>query len=192
MARPREFDEEQVLDDALAAFWSRGYEATSITDLMEATGLTKGSLYKAFGDKHALFLVALDRYLANGRGWVGDVLDSSASGRAGLEGWLARVVEMATDGNERGCFAVNCTVELAPHDQEVRARLDANQRRLLSRYRLALERGVREGEFRADLHVPSAAQLIGTVIGGLQVAGKAGLSKRDARRQVRTLLDSFA
>ena len=64
MARPREFDIDHVLNAAMHAFWQRGYEATSLADLMEATGLQKGSLYKAFGDKHSLFMQALNRYLA--------------------------------------------------------------------------------------------------------------------------------
>lgn len=191
MARPREFDEEQVLDAALGAFWSRGYEATSITDLMDATGLTKGSLYKAFGDKRALFLRALDRYLQGGQQLVHDQF-APRSGRSALEEWLKRVVELATDPCERGCFSVNCTVELAPHDPEVRARLDAHESSLLKRYRDAISQGVEAGEFRQDVDARSAAQLIATVIRGLQVSGKAGLSRRDAQRQVRALLDGFA
>ena len=66
MARPREFDESEVLDAAIAAFWRGGYAATSISDLQAATGLSRGSLYKAFGYKHGLFLAALDRYLRHG------------------------------------------------------------------------------------------------------------------------------
>ena len=63
MARPREFDMDQALDAAMSTFWAQGYEATSMTDLVEATGLQKGSLYKAFDDKHDLFMKSLSRYL---------------------------------------------------------------------------------------------------------------------------------
>ena len=63
VGRPRQFDVDQTLDAAMRAFWARGYEATSMADLMAATGLHKGSLYQAFGDKHALFIEALKRYL---------------------------------------------------------------------------------------------------------------------------------
>ena len=65
MARPREFDMDEALDAAISTFWTQGYEATSMTDLMEATGLHKGSLYKAFDDKHDLFMKSLSRYLDN-------------------------------------------------------------------------------------------------------------------------------
>lgn len=68
MAGPKEFDEEAVLDAAVVCFWSRGYEATSIRDLIETTGLTAASLYNAFGDKRALFRTALDHYVEGGIG----------------------------------------------------------------------------------------------------------------------------
>lgn len=63
MARPREFDEQAVLDAAIQCFWRRGYEATSVRDLVEKTGITSASLYNAFGDKRALYQRALDRYV---------------------------------------------------------------------------------------------------------------------------------
>src|SRR5271168_2905013 len=63
MARPREFDEEVVLDAAVHCFWARGFESTSVKDLMERTGLTAASLYNAYGDKRAIFRAALDRYI---------------------------------------------------------------------------------------------------------------------------------
>ena len=65
VGRPREFDVEQVLEAAMQAFWANGYEGTSLTDLVAATGLMKGSLYQAFGDKHSLFIQTLNRYLQN-------------------------------------------------------------------------------------------------------------------------------
>ena len=85
MGRPREFDEDGVLERALHVFWRLGYEATSVTDLMEATGLAKGSLYKAFGDKRSLFLKALDRYLERGRDALRHTLTDAPTVREGLE-----------------------------------------------------------------------------------------------------------
>src|SRR6201985_3536475 len=68
IARPREFDEEEVLDAAMQCFWAQGYESTSIMDLIERTGLTAASLYNAYGDKRAMFRTALDRYIEKGIG----------------------------------------------------------------------------------------------------------------------------
>ncbi len=115
--RPREFDEAKVLDEALQVFWAYGYEATSVADLLAATGLQKGSLYAAFGDKRSLFLRTLKHYLRVGRTTVQSVFASSAPVHEQLFQIIAGPCEA---GNQRrGCFAVNCLIELAPHDADV-------------------------------------------------------------------------
>ena len=96
MARPREFDEEEVVQRAMDVFWLHGYEAASLTDILDATGLAKGSLYKAFGDKKQLFMLALDAYLDNANNRLVDVAESSASGRKALDEIFAGVVRMST------------------------------------------------------------------------------------------------
>lgn len=79
VGRPRQFDENQVLDQAMTVFWTNGYEATSMADLMNATGLHKGSLYQAFGNKHQLFVTALNRYLEEMRAQKNRLLKAAAS-----------------------------------------------------------------------------------------------------------------
>ena len=179
MGRPRECDESEVLGLALEAFWRRGYEATSMSDLMQATGLAKGSLYKGFGDKRALFLRTLDTYLAQGRSAYEQIDDGVRSAHAVLRDWLGHVVQLATDGTPRkGCFGVNCVVELGPHDEEVRERMRMQDRWLRRRLEQTVERGIEAGEFRAGLDPGDAARWIATVMGGLLVQGKLGTSRR--------------
>jgi len=191
MGRPREFDEDEVLQGALHTFWRLGYEATSMTELMEATGLAKGSLYKAFGDKRSLFLRALDYYLERGRDQHRHTIAEAATVRAGLEASLACAVTTACDPEKKGCFGVNCIIELAPHDAEVRARLEASQHKLASLYADALSRGIARAEFRKDVDPKVAAGLLLTVVNGLQVMGKASLPTRSAEAQVALLLASL-
>ena len=88
MGRPRTFDEEVVVDAAREAFWSRGVHATSIADLSEATGLSVGSLYKAFGSKGELCARTLDSYLEAGLAGVEAILTGAASPVTGLQEWL--------------------------------------------------------------------------------------------------------
>ena len=183
MARPREFDEEQVLDLAMEAFWRHGYEATSVSDLVEATGLAKGSLYKAFGDKHSLYLRVLQRYLEGGYRHARRTLFDAPDAMAGIQGWLDNAVGMAVCDLRKGCFGVNCTIESAPHDDAVRELLASNQERLDSLLEEVIARGVERGELRAGLDPHVAALFVSTVVSGLQVAGKAGASKQDARAQ---------
>ena len=148
MARPREFDEDDVLERAARAFWEHGYEATSVADLERATGLAKGSLYKAFEGKHALFMRALDRYLCAGRDTLAHRLVSAPSGAEGLAGWLRGTGHMATDsGVRRGCFGVNSVVERGPADPAVRERVGRHEREVQRLYAAAIERGIAEGSF---------------------------------------------
>ncbi len=121
VGRPREFDVDEALNAAMATFWAKGYEATSLSDLMSATGLHKGSLYQAFGDKHSLFVQALKRYLEAMRHDVGKFLAHADTPLDGLRAATHGIVEMVDDSpSPMGCMAINALIELAPHDQEVK------------------------------------------------------------------------
>ena len=120
MARPREFDEEAALTAAIGCFWGRGYEATSTRDLADAMGIGGKSLYNAFGDKHALFRQALERYL---QGF--DVRVSRLEGRMpprqAIRAFFDEVVEQTlSDRDWKGCMLVNSALEVAPHDPDLR------------------------------------------------------------------------
>ena len=114
MARPREFDRTQVLDQAIDVFWQRGYEGTSIQDLVDRMGIHRGSLYCAFGDKHGLFLAALDRYEEV---FHSKILDRLAAGRLG-EGARQAIRQVfddvvrscASQAGRKGCLMTNSAV----------------------------------------------------------------------------------
>src|SRR6185369_1509438 len=91
--RPREFDTDAAIERAMGVFWSSGYHGTSLPDLLEATNLSRGSLYAAFGDKHGLFLCALDRYIAEALTRLDGELDPRKNALAGLRACLAGYVE---------------------------------------------------------------------------------------------------
>lgn len=192
MGRPREFDEDEVLDQALGVFWEHGFAATSISHLTEATGLTKGSLYKAFEDKRSLFLRALDRYLTNGVATLTAVADRGSPLEA-LRNWLTKVLELATcDGVRRGCWAVNCAIELAPHDAAVRARIGAHEAEVQGIYAKLIRRAIAAGELPSGINAAAAARWISTTIHGLQVRGKLGLDRKLARETVSMTLHALA
>ncbi|HEY9215485.1 MAG TPA: TetR/AcrR family transcriptional regulator [Ancylobacter sp.] len=116
MARPREFDEEAVLNAAVECFWSRGYEATSVRDLIEKTGLTGASLYNAFGDKRAFYQRALDHYVEI------SILDrirrcEAMAPREAIAAFFAEILKRSLDdGQHRGCMLVNAALDVVPHD----------------------------------------------------------------------------
>jgi len=114
MARPREFDEGVVLDAAVQCFWARGYEATSVKDLIERTGLTAASLYNTYGDKRAMFRIALDHYIEKSIGARirrCETLPPRDAIRSFFDDILRRSV---TDRQRKGCMVVNSALELAP------------------------------------------------------------------------------
>jgi TetR/AcrR family transcriptional repressor of nem operon len=190
MARPREFDIDEALDAAMGAFWVRGYEATSLNDLMQAMGLQKGSIYKAFGDKHALFLSALQRYLDQMYEAQRETLATATSPRAALQAWLDRLIEAAPaeGGSCRGCLAVNTLVELGPHDEQARAVLEAHFERVRCLVIEQIRRGQEQGEVRRDVEAATFARFLMTFIAGLLGGLKGSMTKADARRLAHTTL----
>jgi TetR/AcrR family transcriptional regulator, transcriptional repressor for nem operon len=126
MAGKKTFLPEKALEKAMNLFWERGYEGTSVEDLVQRTGLGRGSLYDTFGDKHALYLAALDRYCA----WNAERMETfgqqSGSIQEVLQNLFQGYLEMLLDDPaRRGCFLVNASIELAPSDSEVSQRVQA-------------------------------------------------------------------
>jgi TetR/AcrR family transcriptional regulator, transcriptional repressor for nem operon len=120
MARPREFDEGVVLDAAVLCFWNRGYEATSVKDLVERTGITAASLYNAFGDKRAIYERALDRYV---EGSVASRIRrcEALAPREAIGAFFEEILKRSLGDRERkGCMLVNAALDVAPHDPDFR------------------------------------------------------------------------
>lgn len=182
MGRPREFDEAEVVASARTAFWCGGVEATSVSDLSAATGLSTGSLYKAFGSKAGLASLTLQDYLDRGLETIRDMVEDAPSGLVALRRWLEWSVQNATSGTPaRGCYAVVCAIELAARDDDVRARLRRHDRRLQALVADAVHRAVSEGDLRPDVDAGAAARFLCTAVNGLQVEARKGVSAAHAR-----------
>src|SRR5262249_12832641 len=140
-----EFDREQVLDAALQTFWQKGYEATTLPDLLQATGLARQSLYNAFGDKHALFLASLQRYQEAHARELEEAIERGPV-RAALRGVFEKMLTCSS--KDRGCFLLNSAAELLPRDPQVGELVTAGMKRQEQALAEALRRGVREGDIR--------------------------------------------
>lgn len=122
MARPREFELDEALEGAMQIFWRQGYGATNLPDLLKAMGLTRGSFYKAFGDKRSVYLEALKRYDENNIAAAVQLLGNQelGDGRSRIEKLFEGAFDESTPENDRrGCLVCNAMVELAPSDPEV-------------------------------------------------------------------------
>ncbi len=190
MARPREFDETTVLSAARDMFWANGVADTSISDLSTSTGLSVGSIYKAFGSKAGLCQSSLDAYLASGLEHAKQLLGGTDSPLRGIEAWLdAMALQAAETSPTRGCFAVNCATELAADDEAVRTRLRQHDAKLRRVVRQALASAVALGELTGD--PTTGAMLLCTMVNGLQVESRKGISLDDARATVSLALNAI-
>ncbi len=180
MARPREFDESEVLVSARNAFWANGITNTSVSDLSEATGLSTGSIYKAFSSKEELSHRTLADYLDRAQENVSALLDSGDTPQAGLEAWLEAMAQNASNNSPtRGCYAVMCATELAETDPWVRDRLRRVDKALRRHVAQVLSNANSQGELNCD---PKAgADFLATTVNGLQVESRKGIGLDDAR-----------
>ena len=182
----REFDVGEAADAARGAFWARGYAATSVDDLRRATGLSTGSLYKAFGDKAGLHREGLRRYLAEARAGTAALL-SDDDPTHGLRAWLATAVDGAcTPGPTGGCYSVLAAAELASTEVDVAETMREHDRLLVGLVRDAL----RQVDLRAGLDPERGARLLLTVVKGLQVTSRAGIERVHAQAVLDDALDA--
>jgi len=184
VGRPKTFDEAEALERAMEVFWARGYEATSVQDLLDAMGINRGSMYDTFGDKHALFSAAIEHY----GGATTERLETTLQdARSPLDG-IRRVLRTMGDnegGSCRGCLTTNAIVELAPHDPEIAAIVRGVLQGMERAFASALRRAVDAGELPRDADVRALARFLASVGQGLIVLSKASAS----RAQVKDTID---
>ncbi|MDH6565873.1 TetR/AcrR family transcriptional repressor of nem operon [Streptomyces sp. SAI-117] len=192
--RPREFDKAQTLERALELFWSRGYGATSIQDLVDALGVERGSLYGAFGDKRRFYLEAVRLYWEVYERHLITALDTSPLLPALREvlSHPARLDELISDmGVPQGCLVGNTTAELVPQDGEATEIVTRSYRRFTDIVAGALRRAQAAGEV-TDTRSPEAqAQLLLYVAQGLSLVSRAGLDRSAALAAIDTAVDGL-
>jgi TetR/AcrR family transcriptional repressor of nem operon len=189
VGRPREFDEEAALEAAMDAFWAKGYEATSMADLCSCTGLHKGSLYQAFGDKHTLFMDALRHYADSEFDETTSVMSEA---NTPLENFRAVVEKIMHDaGGEKGCMMINTMVELAPHDPAVKAALQSFGEKRMQAITGMIAAAQASGEIKVAIEPHKLArQLMMTMAGGAAMV-KGVLAPEDILETINDLIDSW-
>ena len=178
MARPKEFNTEEVLEKAIRLFRQQGYTAASIQDLTEATGLSRSSLYDTFGDKHALYLAALNQYIAQRRRMMQYVLNQPLSKKEGLRAYLTEFVKMLMEEEEPGCLAVEAATELAGRDKEVSQIIARNIEEIKKSFLTAVLGAQQQGEISQDKDPEALAAFLVNATFGLRVIVKANRDRR--------------
>lgn len=174
MAGVKQFDPDVALERIMRVFWRRGFDGTSIDDLVRATGLKRGSLYNAFGDKEAMFEQAIARYEESVAKPILEALDQPDP-QAGLIGYLeAHVARMDEPEAPRGCFATGVCFGAVEDDPELAARTSAQVERLERLLSDALRRWQQQGQLDPDLDPHAAALFLFALTRGLAVLHRAG------------------
>jgi TetR/AcrR family transcriptional repressor of nem operon len=188
VARPRQFDPEEVLDRSMREFWERGYRKTSVDDLVEVTGVNPGSLYHAFpGGKRGLFLEALARYSKLVVPEKMGALESAGAGLDELRAYFDGLVDdLTTSEGRMGCLMVNSTVELAADDSEVGAVVRGHMARLERNAERALRNARRRGEVLDTIDPHAKAMHLMATGMGLMVVGKTD----PGRKVLETIVDA--
>jgi TetR/AcrR family transcriptional repressor of nem operon len=180
MARPRTFDPNDVLDVALHIFWRKGYQGTSLDDIAAETGLTKPSLYAAFGDKASLFLQVLDRYHAVLLSRSAKILSEGPSAREAVEAWFTSLLPYCAGAEaHRGCLSVNTSTDGTLDDEALAKSLSDFNSRLES---LVLSRlKADRAQFSGDFDPEAATRIIMVIYNGLMVTAKQGPSVKKVK-----------
>jgi TetR/AcrR family transcriptional repressor of nem operon len=169
MARAKEFDRERALERAMQVFWARGYAATSLEELLEAMGIGRQSMYDTFGSKRELFGAALQRYVERDD----RCLAMAPSPRRAIREMFEGIVDESAATQRKGCFGINSTVELAPHDAAIAKLIADRQRRLEDELCAALERAKQLGELGRSKDTRGLARFLVGALQGLRVAATA-------------------
>jgi AcrR family transcriptional regulator len=176
--RPREFDRDTALQQARNLFWSRGYEVTSMSDLMAATGVASASLYAAFGGKEALFREAIGNYEAREGGFASRALDEEPTAYRAIERMLRDAVMLFTRrGGPSGCMVVTSTVNCSPGNDAVQKWLSDRRRARGASIAARLQAAVEAGELRPDTNVEALADCYATLLQGLSVQARDGIPR---------------
>lgn len=191
VGRPYEFDREETLSRAMDVFWEKGYKATSIQDLVERMGIKRGSIYNTFGDKHSLFLAAVEYYGEAVTSEMIKVLESPGSPLENLNEFFNRLVNSPRQRKMKGCLISNTVVELAPHDEQVAEIVKCILDRIQLAFHKCLNRAVELGELPRETDTIVLSHFLATSTHGLIVTGKSYSNPKILKKVISVILSAI-
>ncbi len=189
MPRPKEFNPDDAIEKAMQVFWHKGYEATSMEDLLSAMDLNRGSLYDTFGDKRQLFLKVIDRYCTIFASSKFSLLDQPGPALPMLRQFINGMIEGGlTDPQRRGCLISNTVMELSPHEKEIAGRLRQALKMAEDTFFKVLTRAQQQGELQKGQDPRALARFFITMMQGAVVMIKAGAPADVVKQTAETAL----
>lgn len=188
MAGPdKQFDQLQTLGAALSVFWKQGFEATSMQDLVEHMGINRASMYQTYGNKHSLFLAALDRYIELSLAELAGMLEQHGTRLDALHALFGTILLRSLQGDMAGCLVNNAAVELGPHDQGIREKVRSFWQQCETLFETQLQAGIQAGELAPHSDTTQLARLLNNSLQGLLVKTKAAVEPTQIREDLTTL-----
>lgn len=192
MGRKKEFDKEEVLTQAMYAFLQHGYEGTSMQTLVSTMGINRGSLYDTFGDKRSLFLAAIAHYETTVvRDAISSLLAADANKQTIVDLFRNLVTGMAKEENCYGCLMTNTAVELCPHDEAAKGKINRHFEMLNRAFKQALSKAQARQEISSDRDLDSMAQYFTSSLQGLRVIGKSNRDPQALNQIVDVILSTL-
>ena len=176
--RPRQFDRQQALDHATRLFWTNGFNATSVEDLLKHMGINRGSLYATYGDKRSLFIEAVQNYTEGAVNEVSTRLHGRGSARQCIRDALVFSARVDKLKDCRGCLLTHAAVEVVDADDDIRAIVRDALANVSTEYEKTVSRGIASGEFIRIKDPKQTAAMLATLCHGLNVLCKAGYSSQ--------------
>jgi TetR/AcrR family transcriptional repressor of nem operon len=192
IGRPRNFDSEQALESATQVFWSKGFEATSLADLIEAMEISKSSFYQTFESKHKLFQDCLDYYQGSFIVSMTDSLLQAKSGRAFIENIFKAMPDKAKSScDRRGCLIQNCVSELAQRDPVIAKVIAKSIKKITAVFLSAVKRAQQEGDISNNKKPLPLARYLLSSMNGLTTMIKAGASPTEVKEVTQVVLTAL-
>jgi TetR/AcrR family transcriptional repressor of nem operon len=191
MPKTETFDRTEVLKKVTDLFWRKGYSATSMQEIVDASGLNRSSLYNSFGDKYQLYLACLKYYKGNNQSdFVKCLLNNSP--KESLRQFFSNTAEFLMKKDTlQGCFLTKSVAELASRDEEVAAFLNTNMQDMTHLFSDILTKGIEQGDFKKEMDVQGTALYLFTSLQGMQLTGMLTKSKPDMMQLVDRILEGL-
>lgn len=188
MPKTESFDRDEVMDRTMKLFWKKGYNGTSMQDLVDATQLNRSSIYNTFGDKFSLFLESLKRYQRIERGRLHELLIKEESAISALRTFFDNIIErIGIDEENKGCYITNCTAELSAVDRDTKKFLLENQEGVLNLFEDLLSSARDKGEISDTQETKSLALYLFSSLQGIRLTSMLVTDKK----ALKTVVDNI-
>src|SRR5580698_5781607 len=191
MGRPREFDTDAALEKAMRLFWAKGYEGTSVGDLTGTLGISRPSLYAAFGDKQSLFRAALERYAGGPAGYVAAALGQPTAREVAKQLLKGAADMQAGSHNPGGCLTVNGAIACGPEAEPVRQALNEHRVATVALLRRRFEQAKAQHDLPKASDPAALARFLAAVVYGMAVLASGGASRKELEQVIRTAMEAW-